>query len=124
MFHQVTGCHKTKIDNKCISHCTRKSSITNYNEDSFYIEKTNGNYHGLYADTNFLNTEILTDIPDTFSSFFIDLRDIETHTKIEGIDKLEAISLFEKLLNNKENALGDLNKEITPTTNRQYSVGI
>lgn len=23
MFHQVTGCHKTKIDNKCISNCTK-----------------------------------------------------------------------------------------------------
>lgn len=124
LFHQVTGCHKTKIDNKCISHCTRKSSITNYNEDSFYIEKTNGNYHGLYADTNFLNTEILTDIPDTFSSFFIDLRDIETLTKIETVDKLEVIRLFENLLNNKANAVNDLNAAITPTTNRQYSVGI
>lgn len=124
MFHQVTGCHKTKIDNKCISHCTKKSSITNYNEDSFYIEKTNGNYHGLYAETNFLNTEILTDIPDTFSSCFIDLRDIETNTKIEALDKLEVIRLFENLLNNKADALSDLNKEITPTTNRQYSVGI
>jgi len=124
LFHQVTGCRKTKIDNKCISHCTRKSSITNYNEDSFYIEKTNGNYHGLYADTNFLNTEILTDIPDTFSSFFIDLRDIETHTKIDALDKLEVIRLFENLINNKEDAVSDLNKEITPTTNRQYSVGI
>jgi len=124
LFHQVTGCHKTKIDNKCISHCTRKSSITNYNEDSFYIEKTNGNYHGLYADTNFLNTEILTDIPDTFSSFFIDLRDIETLTKIEALDKLEVIRLFENLLNNKAGAVDDLNNEITPTTNRQYSVGI
>jgi len=124
LFHQVTGCHKTKVDNKCISHCTRESSITNYNEDTFYIEKTNGNYHGLYADTNFLNTEILTDIPDTFSSFFIDLRDIETHTKVEAFDKLEVIRLFENLLYNKMDAVNDLNTAITPTTNRQYNIGI
>lgn len=124
LFHQVTGCHKTKIDKKCISHCTRKSSITNYNDDSFYIEKTNGNYHGLYADTNMLNTEILMDIPDTFSSFFIDLRDIETHTKIEKLNKLEVIRLFENLLNKKVDAVVNLKKEITPTTSRQYNVGI
>lgn len=124
MFHQTTGCYKTKIDNKCITHCTKKTSITNHEENSFYIEKTNGNYHGLYSDTNFLNTEVLKDIPERFSSMFIDLRDIETHTKTTVTDKVELLGMFKDVMNNKENAVDDLKKVVSPTTNQQYVVGI
>ena len=58
-----------------------------------------------------------------FSSFFIDLRDIKTETKME-MDKPEIITLFEKLLNGNPDSIKELKKIIHPSTNAQYKKGI
>jgi len=70
-----------------------------------------------------LNLDIVTDLPDIFSCFFIDLRDIKTETKIE-LDKLRAIKLFENLLNGYPNAKKELKQMIHPSTHTQYEKGI
>ncbi len=121
LFHQVTGCEKDKIDEECILVCTKSSSITNLKEESFIIEKSKGNYHCIYNNINYLNTEIIADIPDLFSGFFIDLRDIKTETTVE-LDKLRIIELFENHLNGNTDAT--LKQRIHPTTNTQYKKGI
>ncbi len=123
LFHQVTGCEKNRIDETCIMECEKSSSITNLKEETFYLEKTKGNYHRIYNETNFMNTDIVTDMPDRFSSFFIDLRDAVTETQIE-LNKSEIIKHFENLLNGNSDSKEELSRIIAPSTNIQYKKGI
>ena len=123
LFHQVIGCTKSSIDEECIQKCDKSSSITNLKNVSFFIEKTKGNYHSIYNNSNFLNTDIVIDLPDTFASFFIDLRDVKTETKIE-MDKQGIIKLFENLLKGDIDSKKELKQIIHPSTNAQYKKGI
>ncbi len=122
-FHQVTGCEKERIDEECIQSCNKSSSITNLKDVPLFIEKTEGSYNSIYNNHNFLNTEIVTDLPGIFSSFFIDLRDIKTGTKIE-MAKSGMIRLFENLLKGKPDSAKELKQAIHPYTNGQYKKGI
>ena len=123
LFHQVTGCEKNTIDDTCIQRCEKSSSITNSNKASLFITKAKGNYHSIYNETNFLNTDIVKDVVDHFASFFIDLRDIKTDTKIK-FDKSRTVNLFENHLNGIPNATEELRHSIYPSTNSQYIKGI
>ena len=123
LFHQVTGCAKNKMDGTCIQHCQKSVSITNLKNDTFFIEKTKGNYNRIYNATNLLNTEIVSDLPNVFSSFFIDLRDIKTETKMER-NKSKIVRLFEVFLNGDSNVIKELNQIIHPNKNVQYVKGI
>ena len=122
LFHQVAGCERSKIDDSCV-HCEKSATITNLKNETYVINKTKGNYHNIYNETNFLNTEIVTDLPDTFYGFCIDLSDIQTKTKVEVI-KSETVRLFGNLLNGLPKAKEALLKKIYPTTNIQYYRGI
>jgi U32 family peptidase len=123
LFHQVTGCEKMIFDDSCIQKCEKSSSITNLKKDKFIIEKTKANYHSVYNATNLLNTDIIKDLPHTFSNFLIDLRDIKTETKLE-LDKSEIIKLFKNHINGNAEATEQLKKNIQPTNNTQYKKGI
>ncbi len=123
LFHQVTGCEKNKIGKTCISGCDKSASITNLKKETFFIEKTKGNYNHVYNAANLLNTEIVNDMPNLFSSFFIDLSDVKTETKIE-LDKAELIKLFKKHLCGDSDATQQLDQVIQPSINTQYKIGI
>ena len=123
LFHQVAGCRKDEMDENCISDCVRTASITNMKEASFVIEKSKGNYNTLYNETNFLNTDIVTDLPGFYSGFMIDVRDIKTGTKTRK-DKAGTIRLFENLLNGNQDAKVEIEKNIYPANNRQFYKGI
>ncbi len=122
LFHQVTGCEKNKIDDSC-HWCEKSSSITNLKNVTFIIEKTRGNYPTIWNSVNVLNTDVVADVPDLFSDLLIDLRDIETETKL-AVSKLSVIKLFENLLNGDSGSKMELEKIIQPTTNDQYKKGI
>jgi U32 family peptidase len=122
-FHQVTGCKKNIVDGTCIQRCEKSSLITNLKNISYYIKKIKANYHTIYNQTNFLNTEIVTDIEDLFSSFLIDLRDIKTDTKID-INKATVVKLFENHLNGSHHSTDKLKQAIYPSSNTQYIKGI
>ncbi len=123
LFHQVVGCEKNSIDEKCIQTCNKFSSITNLKKVSLFIEKTKGNYHSIYNNHNFLNTDIVNDLPGFFSRFLIDLSDIKTETKID-IDKSRIITLFENHLNGNLDSEKELKQIIHPSTYTQYKKGI
>ena len=123
LFHQVDGCSKNEMDNSCIKQCEKSTSITNSKHDMFLIKKSKGNYHTIYNDTHFLNTEILKDIPQIFTGFLIDVRPIHTKTNIE-VDSLHCIKLFDDLLENKEDSINNIEQCIHPTTMYQYQKGI
>lgn len=71
MFHQVSGCKKNIVDDKCIQRCKNSASITNLKDVSYFIDKEKGGYHTVYNEANFLNTDIISDIPDMFSNFLL-----------------------------------------------------
>ncbi len=123
MFHQVSGCKKNIVDDKCIQRCENSASITNLKDISYFIDKEKGGYHTVYNETNFLNTDIISDIPDMFSNFFIDLRDIKTGTNVDA-DKAKTVKLFENHLNGSSDSITALNQKIQPSTNTQYTRGI
>ncbi|MCP4338664.1 MAG: U32 family peptidase [Desulfobulbaceae bacterium] len=123
LFHQVVGCEKDSIDEECIQKCSKCSSITRINEVPLFIEKTKGNYHSVYNNSNFLNTNVISDMPDKFSDFLVDLRDVKTETEI-NLDKGKIITLFENLLNADLDSAKELQKRIIPTTQAQYTKGI
>ena len=123
LFYQVTGCEKYKMDDSCIQQCAKYSSITNLKKETFIIEKTKGNYHRVYNASNLLNTDVVTDLPDLFSSFFIDLSDIKTETKIE-LDKASIIKLFKKHLSGDSDSTLQLQHIIHPSNNIQYKDGV
>lgn len=123
MFHQVSGCKKNIVDDKCIQRCKNSASITNLKDISYFIDKEKGGYHTVYNENNYLNTDIVKDIPDVFSEFFIDLRDIKTNTKV-ALDKLTLVNLFEKHVNGELDVNPKLNDYIYPSTKNQYIKGI
>ena len=123
LFHQVTECEKSRMDNTCIQQCEKSETITNLKNVTYYLEKAKGDYHCIYNETNLLNTEIVTDLPDLFSGFLIDLRDVKTETKTDLV-KSGIIKLFENHLNRNTGSAKQLKQQIHPTTNSQYFKGI
>jgi len=123
LIHQVTGCSKDAMDESCILQCEKSATITNLKNDTFYIQKSKGNYHTIFNDLNYLNTEIMNDIPTVFSSFFIDITTINTNTKIEW-SKLDLINHFKKYINRENSSKEAIQQAIKPTSNIQYKKGI
>ncbi|MGL1934490.1 MAG: U32 family peptidase [Fibrobacterales bacterium] len=123
LFHPVTGCDKHVIDGTCISGCTKRSEITNLKEISFVLEKSKGNYHTVYSAHNYLNTDIVTELPDRFSGFMIDLRHKKTQTTV-SVTQTDLVKAFTKALAGDAATITDLYRIIRPTTNIQYSKGI
>jgi len=111
------------MDKTCIGTCNKSATLSNLKNVSFLIHKSKGEYNSVYNETNFLNTDIVTDLPDVFSSFFIDLRDIKTETKLM-MDKSKIIKLFEEHLSGSYDSKQQLKEFIHPTTNTQYQKGL
>jgi putative protease len=123
LFHQVTGCEKTIVDNNCIKLCNKTSTITNLDGSKYFINKTEGNNHRIYNDIDFLNLDIVKHIPNKFSSFLIDLRDIETKTQVT--EKKRLINFFETILkSNNFESEKEIKEIILYHTNNQYKKGL
>ena len=123
LFHQVVGCGKNHIDDTCVSQCEKSATITNLKNDTIYLEKSKENYHRIFNESNFLNSDIVTDVPDLFSRFLIDLRDLKTGTQTFS-SKSGIIKQFENLLKGNPDSKMELPQMIHPTTNAQYKRGI
>ncbi len=123
LFQTVMGCHKNAIDEDCIPQCEKSTTITNLKSEELIIHKTKGNYHTVYHQHNYLNTSIVSEIPDKFTHFMIDLTDVPSQTQCK-FNKLTTIKLFDQLLSGSIEADSQLNQSIAPTTNSQYRKGI
>ena len=123
LLQQVSGCEKEEMDETCIRSCQKSASIRNLKKETLFIHKNAGNYCRIYNESNYLNTEILADMPDLFSRFLIDLRDIRTETRLE-MDKSKCIQLFAYHLQGDPHATLQLREAIHPTNNKQYQTGI
>lgn len=122
-FYTTVGCKKTVMDEDCIPSCKKRTTLTNLKKETFFIEKSEGNYNSIYNDNNFLNTKIIRDVPNRFSVFMIDLSNIKTNTKMV-VSKLQLIALFENYLQENQGAVEQLQQTVFSGTCSQYKKGI
>jgi putative protease len=123
LLHPIEGCDKSIMDDECALDCNKSSVLTNLKGVALFVDKSKGCYHRIYNEHNFLNADIVTDLPGRFSSFFVDLTAVKTATKVE-LNETRIIKIFEDLLNAKPDAKEELEKAIHPSSNIQYQRGI
>ncbi len=123
LFHQIDGCDNDSRSDYCRLKCQKSISITNLKKEKIQIVKEKGSYHQIYASEHFFNPEIVSDLPDLFSGFVIDLRSIDqlkngrqNHSKI--------ISLFSQLIDGDRMSTPKLEQLLAPTSDAQYKSGI
>ena len=57
------------MDDECALDCKRSFSLTNVKYVALCVDKSKDCYHRSYNEHNFLNTGIVTDLPERLSSF-------------------------------------------------------
>ncbi len=122
-FQQTVGCKKPSIEDGCMLKCDKATRVTNVKGISFNIDKQKGGYPSIYNDEQFLNLDVIKDLPDLFDEFFIDLTNIGAGADAEQ-NKAQLIEHFENILQGNEEASTQLNDMITVSTNAQYRQGL
>ena len=79
--------------------------------------------HGKTSPIKHGGANVFKDMPNLYSSFMIDLRDIKTETKI-ALDKASISKLFKNHLNVDTDSERQLKQSIYPSINTQYKQGI
>ncbi|HCE3285907.1 U32 family peptidase [Vibrio parahaemolyticus] len=124
LFQQTEGCRKVKVNKGCLKRCDKRTSIINLKDNPYVVQKQKGNHNSIYSEHNVLNLQVLHDLPQLFTDVLIDLRDIQTETKVSA-SKPELIDAFLALLEEySEQAVQTLNAMIQPTANAQYLKGL
>ncbi|EJA7340145.1 TPA: U32 family peptidase [Vibrio parahaemolyticus] len=124
LFQQTEGCRKVKVNKGCLKRCDKRTSIINLKDNPYVVQKQKGSHNSIYSEHNVLNLQVLHDLPQLFTDVLIDLRDIQTETKVSA-SKHELIDAFLALLeDHSEQAVQTLNAMIQPTTNAQYLKGL
>ncbi|EJG1647555.1 U32 family peptidase [Vibrio parahaemolyticus] len=124
LFQQTEGCRKVKVNKGCLKRCDKRTSIINLKDNPYVVQKQKGSHNSIYSEHNVLNLQVLHDLPQLFTDVLIDLRDIQTETKVSA-SKPELIDAFLALLeDHSEQAIQTLNAIIQPTANAQYLKGL
>ncbi|TOE62850.1 collagenase-like protease [Vibrio parahaemolyticus] len=124
LFQQTEGCRKVKVNKGCLKRCDKRTSIINLKDSPYVVQKQKGSHNSIYSEHNVLNLQVLHDLPQLFTDVLIDLRDIQTETKVSA-SKPELIDAFLALLEaHSEQAVQTLNAMIQPTANAQYLKGL
>ncbi|EPW4407632.1 U32 family peptidase [Vibrio parahaemolyticus] len=124
LFQQTEGCRKVKVNKGCLKRCDKRTSIINLKDNPYVVQKQKGSHNSIYSEHNVLNLQVLHDLPQLFTDVLIDLRDIQTETKVSA-SKPELIDAFLALLeDHSEQAVQTLNAMIQPTANAQYFKGL
>ncbi|MBM4997778.1 U32 family peptidase [Vibrio parahaemolyticus] len=124
LFQQTEGCRKMKVNKGCLKRCDKRTSIINLKDNPYVVQKQKGSHNSIYSEHNVLNLQVLHDLPQLFTDVLIDLRDIQTETKVSA-SKPELIDAFLALLEEySEQAVQTLNAMIQPTANAQYLKGL
>ncbi|HCG7250257.1 TPA: U32 family peptidase [Vibrio parahaemolyticus] len=124
LFQQTEGCRKVKVNKGCLKRCDKRTSIINLKDNPYVVQKKKGSHNSIYSEHNVLNLQVLHDLPQLFTDVLIDLRDIQTETKVSA-SKPELIDAFLALLeDHSEQAVQTLNAMIQPTANSQYLKGL
>jgi putative protease len=124
LFQQTEGCRKIKVNKGCLKRCDKRTSIINLKDNPYVVQKQKGSHNSIYSEHNVLNLQLLQDLPQLLTDVLIDLRDIQTETKVT-MTKPKLIDAFTALLNehNQQNTEA-LNAAVHPTANAQYLKGL
>ncbi|WP_440889033.1 peptidase U32 family protein [Vibrio sp. WZ-1] len=124
LFQQTEGCRKIKVNKGCLKRCDKRTSIINLKDNPYVVQKQKGSHNSIYSEHNVLNLQLLQDLPQLLTDVLIDLRDIQTETKVT-MTKPELIDAFTALLDehNQQNTEA-LNAAVQPTANAQYLKGL
>ncbi|PSW20866.1 U32 family peptidase [Photobacterium sanctipauli] len=123
LFHQTIGCKKKRFDDKCLRKCDKSASILSMKASSFVVDKQRGDHNALYSQENFLNTDVVRDLPALFDGMFIDLRDIKTETKV-SVSKADLVEAFKLAITEPQANTEQLSTVLSPTTKAQYRKGL
>ncbi len=124
LFQQTEGCRKVKVNKGCLKRCDKRTSIINLKDNPYVVQKQKGSHNSIYSEHNVLNLQVLHDLPQLFTDVLIDLRDIQTETKVSA-SKPVLIDAFLALLEEHcEQTVQTLNAMIQPTANAQYLKGL
>lgn len=122
-FQPTVGCKKPSIEDGCMLKCEKATTIKSVRGVQYSIDKQKGGYPSIYNHEQFLNLDVINDLPDLFDEFFIDLTNIGSgDTAVE--DKAQLLKHFENLIQGKEEAASHLNEMVTLSTNAQYRQGL
>ncbi|MDA0128240.1 U32 family peptidase [Vibrio sp. MarTm2] len=124
LFQQTEGCRKIKVNKGCLKRCDKRTSIINLKDNPYVVQKQKGSHNAIYSEYNVLNLQVLQDLPQLLTDVLIDLRDIQTETRV-SVSKPELVDAF--LLALKEpnsDRAQTLNDIIQPTANAQYLKGL
>jgi putative protease len=117
------ACDKKTVDGACLAHCSKRAMVFDANNNPFFIEKRVGHFNQVYNGRHYLNLEIAKDIPDFFSTFVVDLRDIATQTMVQS-SKKTLLNLFLACLRNEPGSGTRLKTLVRTTTAGQYARGL
>ncbi len=120
---QIEECGKQSMDDDCFDNCTRSTTSKNRKNTTLWINKSKGNYHSICHPHHFLNSDIVTDMPNLFSGIMIDLSLVENETTVT-LEPAVLIDLFARLIVGKKGAKRELSFAVKGTNNEQYYVGI
>ncbi|MGR5095599.1 U32 family peptidase [Vibrio maritimus] len=124
LFQQTEGCKKIKVNKGCLRRCDKRTSIINLKDNPYVVQKQRGSHNSIYSDLNTLNLDVLSDHRDLITDVFIDLRDIQTETKVLG-SKRDIINAFQaEVARNGDDSSSAVATLISPTRNQQYQKGI
>ncbi|MFV0576906.1 MAG: peptidase U32 family protein [Vibrio sp.] len=123
LFQSTIGCKIKKFDSKCLKNCKKHTSIINLNSSQYVIDKQKGDHNHMFNHLNYLNVNVLKDLPQLATDVFVDLRNIKTDTQVK-LDKPELIKAFKALIKQDESAVEMLTKQVSPTTSDQYRKGL
>ncbi|MDV7103347.1 peptidase U32 family protein [Vibrio sp. TH_r3] len=123
LFQQTSGCKKMKINRGCLPRCEKYTSIINLNQSAYVIDKQKGNFNTIYGNQHVFNPNVVNELPELFTGFMIDLRDIKTHTSVK-VDKPELVTMFNQFIHRQENSVQPLQQNIVGTVNNQYVKGL
>ncbi|MGX1927625.1 U32 family peptidase [Vibrio sp. NH-7] len=124
LFQQTEGCRKIKVNKGCLKRCDKRTSIINLKDNPYVVQKQKGSHNAIYSEYNVLNLQVIQDLPQLLTDVLIDLRDIQTETRV-SVSKPELVDAF--LLALKEpnsDRAQTLNDIIQPTANAQYLKGL
>ena len=116
-------CDKPATDRACLINCTRRTMVSDSNNNPFYIEKRAGHYNQVYNGRHYFNPAIVNDIRNFFATFVVDMRDIPTRTSLHA-SKESILRHFLGLLRGEPDSGNALRQLIRTTTAGQYTRGL
>lgn len=123
LFQQTAGCKKMRINKGCLPRCEKHTSIINLQDNPYIVDKQKGHYNSLFAEYHFLNTDVIGDLSELYSDYMLDLRHIDTMTKV-NVTETELVDLFASAANGDRAAIDVISKQVSPTVKNQYKKGL